>query len=400
MLALDDIRAAGEADLEEKLERLDARHRETLRAALLQYGRVQDIPETVWERIEREMADETAAMLLLLMMSGDIWTTDEIRRGGVGISSLPSQVDYMPIASARTAAMAAQTTDTLRNRLARRIEDAAISGPGKVGEVTPEGIDQALDDVLTKQRRETISIDQTTGSLSDGQRGAAERIGGDGARTDAGQAVTIELIWRTERDDRVCPRCSPLEGSNEETWGRVFPNGPGPEAHPNCRCWLSPQVIVDAATTESFREAEEGRWVTINGTPVKIDGDGVMLTGPLKGRDLDALKGGKSDGAVVNVPIDKRGGGSLDSQIDRWKRDKATADKADRKTAAKKRKTSKAIAVSLLLKHGDSVARAIADKRGLNLKDVKHQLGQWSKWEPDNLIKLMAQHGLHDETPE
>jgi hypothetical protein len=210
---------------------------------------VQDIPEIVWKEIQFDIENETAAAILLLIIAADDWTTTEIQGQGVRSRKLTSQQlgSYAMDAAERASDMAASTTNTLRDRLTRKVEDMRISGPGKVGNLTPTGIDKALDEVLTDQRRETLAVDQTTQGLSRGQMGARDRAGGDGASTTAGQSVEIELYWVTERDDKVCPRCSPLHDKPESVWGRVFPSGPGSSAHPNCRCSLRPVVVVQRA---------------------------------------------------------------------------------------------------------------------------------------------------------
>lgn len=46
----------------------------------------------------------------------------------------------------------------------------------------------------------------------------------------------IVAVWHTEQDNRVCPRCAPLNGRPEGNWGE-FPLGP--PAHVNCRCFLT-----------------------------------------------------------------------------------------------------------------------------------------------------------------
>jgi hypothetical protein len=242
MPTLDDLRTRQEAKLEKLLARYDRRHRAMLKAALKEYGRVQDIPQEVWDAIEADMQnEEIAAAVLLAVIIGDEWTTDELRRQRVQTTDY-SVNRYAIQAARQTQETAAQTTETLKSRLARKVEDMKASGPGSVGELTNAGIDQALDDVLTAQRRATIATDQTTRAFTAGQKGAAER--GDGASTTAGQRVELELYWVTERDNLVCPRCAPLHDKPESVWGLVFPNGPGPEAHPNCRCSLRPVVIV------------------------------------------------------------------------------------------------------------------------------------------------------------
>lgn len=47
-------------------------------------------------------------------------------------------------------------------------------------------------------------------------------------------------IWRTENDARVCPLCSPLDGTVEK-WMREWPQGPA--RHARCRCWLEWRLI-------------------------------------------------------------------------------------------------------------------------------------------------------------
>lgn len=43
--------------------------------------------------------------------------------------------------------------------------------------------------------------------------------------------------WRTNRDEKVCPICGPLDGQPERVWAAEFPDGP--PAHPNCRCMVT-----------------------------------------------------------------------------------------------------------------------------------------------------------------
>lgn len=246
---LDAIRTDAETDFAAALADLDERHREILRDAIERYGRVQDIPEHIWRGIQFDLEEQAAAILLAIILLGDDWTTSEMADQGVRRRSLSPQqmAGYSIDAASRASDMAAAATETLRNRLARKVEDMRISGPGNVGNLTPTGIKKALDEVFTDQRRETIATDQTTQGLSAGQLGARDRMGGDGASTTTGQAVSIELYWVTERDDKVCPRCAPLHDQPESVWSKVFPKGPGPEAHPNCRCSLRPVVVVQGA---------------------------------------------------------------------------------------------------------------------------------------------------------
>lgn len=239
MTGLDEIRSAGEEHLAEIMRSLDERHRDMLREAIKRYGRIQDVPESVWRRIVEDTQRETVTALYLLMLAADGWMIGQIQSQSNRLKAGPvDERGYKIIATGRSAALATQRMRTTRDRLARTIEDKMLDrSRGGLGELTDESIDDAIDDVLTPERRSTAATNETTGSMSAGQIGGRDRFAPGNLRDTA-----IDLIWRTERDNLVCPRCSPLEGSTEDVWGRVFPDGPGEQAHPNCRCELEPRV--------------------------------------------------------------------------------------------------------------------------------------------------------------
>lgn len=246
MPTLDAIRDAGEREIEAVLKQLDNRHKDLLRGAVKQYG-IHNIPDEIWQEVQRNTEDQIAVAIVLLLMMGDDWTTSELEDQGVTRTRLSNNqlASYRRIAATQASGMAELTTTTLRNRLQRKLEDEALKSRGGIGGLTEKGIEDVLDDVFTQQRRDTLSIDTTTQALTFGQRGAAERATeGDGASTTPPTNITIELVWRTERDNLVCPRCAPLEGQPESVWGQVFPSGPGPTAHPNCRCFLEPTATT------------------------------------------------------------------------------------------------------------------------------------------------------------
>lgn len=57
----------------------------------------------------------------------------------------------------------------------------------------------------------------------------------DRARLEAFRRAGIkEVMWNTERDERVCEECEPRDGE-------VYPiDAVPPKPHLNCRCWLTP----------------------------------------------------------------------------------------------------------------------------------------------------------------
>jgi hypothetical protein len=292
MPTLDDLRTQAEKNLAKLLDRLDARHRKAVKAAIKHYGRVQDIPEIFWLEMEFEIEQEQVAAIALLILAADEWTSDEIDRQGVRAGT---QDRNAVTRSARDQVhrTAAATVDTLRKRLARKVEDATVSGPGDVGELTDVGLDDAIDSVFTQERRSTIATDSTTTAFSTGQRTAAERAGRDGIRNEDGQRVTLELIWRTELDNLTCSRCRPLEGKTEDVWGQVFPNGPGPEAHPNC---ILPGQLACVpgfmpAATNSFYVGWCVEILCRSGRRLAVTEDHLILTGRGYHRAADVVKG-------------------------------------------------------------------------------------------------------------
>lgn len=246
---LEQIRDEREAELAALLKRLDDRHRLLLRDAIRRYGSVRDIPESVWDDIRNDYLEQVddenrtaAAILLLLMMDSDGFSVAEIESQGVrGVGITPTQLTgYSRDSAAQVDRIARQVVDTTRRRITRKVQDKALGPSGGLGTVTDEGIEEALNEVLTADRREAIAIDLSTGASTTGQRGAADRIeaaGGDGASA-SDRPFTIDSLWITEGDNIVCPRCAPLHMQTEEVWGRVFPEGPGDDAHSRCRCKL------------------------------------------------------------------------------------------------------------------------------------------------------------------
>jgi hypothetical protein len=89
------------------------------------------------------------------------------------------------------------------------------------------------------------------------------------------------------------------------------------------------------------------------------------------------------DTAVANLPIDNRGSGSLNSQIDRHKKEEATAAKKKRSADFSQAKDDKAEARRLFDIHADAMAERVAAKNGGKKADVLKYLDSMVKWEPN-----------------
>lgn len=77
-------------------------------------------------------------------------------------------------------------------------------------------------------RAVTIGITETTSGITAGEIGGAEMY-----RRETGRLLLP--YWLTERDERVCPVCGPLDNEPSTVWRHRFN---GPPAHPRCRCRL------------------------------------------------------------------------------------------------------------------------------------------------------------------
>ena len=99
--------------------------------------------------------------------------------------------------------------------------------------------------------------------------------------------------------------------------------------------------------------------------------------------------GDRGDTAVVNVPVDKRGQGSLDRQIDASKRREKKEAKAKAKSKAAQSREDKALAKSLFKLHGAQLIQSTAEKHGQDPKEIAHTLDQLIKWEPAKARKLL-----------
>mgnify|MGYP000216878628 FL=1 len=281
MTDLEDIRRDGEEEIVAILAMLDERHQALLRDALRRYGSVANIPQSVWDQIQGDTENELVAVALLLMMGGASYTSGEL--GSQGVSAPPpgqTGLAKMSLLAARQAqSAAAASVDSLQRRIVHGLEQARLDkNLGNVGDLTQEGIDKALQDAFDEARRKRIAIDETTEAITKGQQEAA---GGADKTNIAGQRVTVEMRWQTERDNRVCPRCSPLHETPEEVWSKVFPNGPGRDAHPNCvlpGTRLVPLGKCDAAM-KAFYEGPVVEITLASGSQLTITENHLVLIG-------------------------------------------------------------------------------------------------------------------------
>jgi len=226
--ALDDVRTAGEADLEDRLAKLNVRHQKLIRSELRKHGSIAAIPLSIWVDIEQEIETESAAALLLIMLAADEVTSGRILRKGVPTTGVDAGTlaAYGRTAGDKAQVLAQQTT---RSKL-----DGLLQA--EVGAAQPDkpSVDTQIKTLFKPDKAQDAAVTSTTDSISDGQLGSRDRV-------QRQQGIEVKLKWITEKDDRVCPICRPLHGTFEPVWSQT--SFDGPPAHPRCRCHLEPTPV-------------------------------------------------------------------------------------------------------------------------------------------------------------
>lgn len=198
-----------------RLGRLSSVHRRELRELMGSPPDPARVPPEFWQRVRTEREKELAALLLLtyLASANQHGLTDSMF-GGAGVPSREGAA----WSKSRAGIASYQYTETSRDILLRRAAEAEEAGtvlrPGD------------LIDVFGPDRDESAAITETTGAATAGGDAAISHRGG----------ITVQDLWITERDSKVCPICKPLHTKPRSDWARFFPSGP--PAHPRCRCYI------------------------------------------------------------------------------------------------------------------------------------------------------------------
>ena len=164
-------------------------------------------------------AHEAAAALREPLAKAYIEAAEQLAREK-GITLDPDELD------SKAAAWAASQAGFTADRLANRLDMAVMRA--KIGSVTADDFQAAIDGVLSDTQAEVLAATQVTAAVTAGEAaviGLAILMG-----------MALAATWHTVRDGRVCSACEPLDGQPEEVWMLDAPAGP--PHHPNCRCWL------------------------------------------------------------------------------------------------------------------------------------------------------------------
>lgn len=205
---------AHRAELERRVERamsgLSSKQRRKLVELLGNPPDPLNVPESFWNDVYEDRIAELMAVLLLGFVVG-------ARQHGAEDQSATAQAAQ---------AYAQQRAREVAQSFVQNSREALEAKAREWAEPTTTDAREAAAEVFAPSRDENIGITETT---------SAGQAGSEWAVTQAGQQSEADK-WRTERDARVCPICSPLEMTPRSEWQAKFPAGP--PAHPRCRCFI------------------------------------------------------------------------------------------------------------------------------------------------------------------
>lgn len=125
--------------------------------------------------------------------------------------------------------------DTTAKWLANVIQESKQNGLA-INEIIDTIVSEGKD--MSRIRAERIVLTETANAMSLVEIEAAKRIGVD------------EMIWRTSRDERVCPICGPLYNKRAKIGQEFAPGITRNPAHVQCRCYLD-EVLPENWTVPS-----------------------------------------------------------------------------------------------------------------------------------------------------
>ena len=216
-----------ESDFAKRFGVLAGRHRRELDELLGEPPDAANVPQSFWEKVQRETEEEMVAILLFLFIAAS---------SQHGMKD--SQAAATGFALGRGAQVARSYTATSVDRTANNFDREEIAR--RDGPLPKAEREARLDKIFGQARVEELAVDNTT---------AANTAGGEAA-TAATVGLSPDDTWFTQGDQRVCPVCGPLHRKKREDWQRFFPSGP--PSHPNCRCWI--EYAREKQTVEGLLE--------------------------------------------------------------------------------------------------------------------------------------------------
>lgn len=197
------------------------------------------VNESFWIGIQRQTASRIRPKLREVHLAASVGLLADVNEpvegneGQLATGALETRAS--DFAQRRSDELAAEMTRNTRSR----VEAIAAEHQAATAAV---GVGVLLIGVLGAGRAEAAAITEVTDAAA---RGELDTV----AAFEVETGETIEAIWNTERDGRVCPICRPLDRRpiSEIALSELGPAAtevkPGINAHPRCRCHLTFEIL-------------------------------------------------------------------------------------------------------------------------------------------------------------
>jgi cell fate (sporulation/competence/biofilm development) regulator YlbF (YheA/YmcA/DUF963 family) len=109
-------------------------------------------------------------------------------------------------------------------------------------------------------------------------------------------------------------------------------------------------------------------------------------------REMAKKSGRPFDPGELNIPNRL---GNIDRDLDKYKAEQEKQKKIEQKEKSQTNKSNKQKAKELLTEHMDSILKVNGPKFGE--AKIKAMLTDWSKWQPEKLIKFVERHNAEQQ---
>jgi len=200
-----------EASFARRFQRLSGRHRRELKELMGSPPDLNKVTQDFWDRVKRE-TEEVLLIILLL-----IFVTSATQHG---MARKDAQSTGLKWSARRSAKVSTGYVKHSREELAR------IGGGWEFP--SARSAEEDLKRIFGPERSGRVAATETTDAATSG--------------SEAGVKATVGFseddTWFTRSDGKVCEICQPLHNKPRSVWSRKFPDGPGADVHPDCRCWI------------------------------------------------------------------------------------------------------------------------------------------------------------------
>lgn len=231
-----------ERQLQSALTRAYAQGRRVLLAALYEEGMTtRDLANVPLDVLGEMQSDVVAAIQPILRQAYQDAAREFSGAMGYGLDDTQLNEQAVQWSSRHTNQLVSQLFQTTVRQLQQTAQQAE-NVP-----LTQRGLNSILLGILSVNRVVTTALTEITNAVSAGENFIETQL--------TAQQVTVEKLWFTRLDERVCPVCAPRHAKPEGTNWQL-----PPPAHPRCRCYLGYRITsADGTQRILFDDEQEAR---------------------------------------------------------------------------------------------------------------------------------------------